>query len=161
MLPDTKTDFYSLDSVRFWINHIFDIIIPVLGVALKVFPRPTIKFMGKAIAVFTVYFVMIMFVNAWFSNYTSVDFFFINSPFFFEQIGVEPTLMYNYMVTLQHGDLIFRFYPVFHVIVYVVFVALMFVMWFLYDSLYHVADAHYDLHVKKKLFNNFFFTCKS
>ena len=151
MLPDTKTDFYSLDSVRYWMNHIFDIIIPVLGVALKVFPRPTIKFMGKAIAVFTVYFVMIMFVNAWFSNYTSVDFFFINSPFFFEQIGVEPTLMYNYMVTLQHGDLIFRFYPVFHVIVYVVFVALMFVMWFLYDSLYHVADAHYELHVKKKL----------
>ena len=150
-LPDVETDFYSLDSVRYWMNHIFDVIIPVLGVALKVFPRPTIKYMGKAIGVFTGYFLMVMFVNAWFSNYTTVDFFFINSPFFFNQIGMEPTLMYNYMVTLQYGDLIFRFYPLYHAIVYVVFVALMFVMWFIYDSLFHVADAHYELHVKKKL----------
>ena len=151
ILPDTNTDFYSLDSVRYWMNHIYDIVIPILGVSLKFFPRPTIKFMGKAIGVFTAYFILVIGINAWFSNYHEVDFFFINSEFFFEQINIEPTLMYNYMVTLQYKDLVFRLYPLFYLVVYVGFIALMFLMWFIYDSMYHVADAHHELHVKKKI----------
>ena len=151
LLPNTSSDLYSLSSVRYWMNHIYDIGIPILGVALKVFPRPSIKFMGKAIAVFTAYFILVIFVNSWFSNYHEVDFFFINSEFFFDQINIEPTLMYNYMVTLQYKDLIFRLYPLFYLVVYVVFIALMFAMWYVYDALYHVEDAHRDLHVKKVL----------
>ena len=149
MLPNLEQDFHSLMSVHYWMNHAYDIVIPILGVALKVFPRPTIKFMGKAIATFTAYFIVVIGINAWFSNYTNVDFFYINSTFFFDHVNLEPSLMYNYAVTIQHNDLIFRLYPLFYVVVYISFVGLMFLMWFLYDSLYHVADAHHDLHVKK------------
>lgn len=151
ILPDATTDALSLSAVRYWINHIYDIALPILAVSIKFFPRPTIKFMGKAIGIFSAYFVFAIVVNAWFSNFDEVDFFFLNSEFFFEHLNMEPTLMYNYMVTLQYKDLVFRLYPLYYLVVYVAFVALMFAMWYIYDALYHVADAHRALHEKKVL----------
>ena len=151
LMPNTKFDLYDLDTVRYWMNHMYDIVIPILAVLLKLFPRPTIKFMSKAITIFTCYFITVIFANSWLSNYAEVDFFFINSTFFFDKINMQPTLMYNYMVTYQYGDLIFRFYPLFYLVVYVVFIALMFAMWYIYDALYHVEDAHVQLRMKKIL----------
>lgn len=151
LMPNISDDAYTLSSVRFWYNHIYACVLPILGVALKVYPRPTIKLMGGAIGWFSVYFVLVAVMNAWFSNYASVDYFFINSNFFFDKIKAQPILKDNYVWTIVYKDLIFNFYPLFYLVVYTVFIGLMFVMWFIYDSLYHVADAHYALRIKKKL----------
>jgi hypothetical protein len=78
IFPDIKGDAFSLESIRYWYNHIYALSLPILGVALKVYERPTIKFMGKAIFWFTAYYLVVIFFNAWFSNYASVNYFFIN-----------------------------------------------------------------------------------
>ena len=154
LMPNTVHDAYHLRSVHFWFNHIYACVLPILGVALKVYPRPTIKFMGKAIGWFTAYFVLVAFFNAWFSNYASVDYFFINSDFFFDKLNMESTIKDNYVWTITYKDLIFEFYPLFYAVVYVAFIGFMFVMWYIYDALYHVADAHGALRIKKKIMRN-------
>lgn len=151
LMPNAYNDIFSLSSVRYWYNHVYAVVLPILGVALKVYPRPTIKFMGKAIGWFTAYFIFAIFVNVWLSNYDNVDFFFINSDFFYEKLNIEPTIMNNYTFVVTKGELIFRFYPLHYLIVYVAFIGFMFLMWYIYDALFHIADAHYALHVKKKL----------
>ena len=151
LMPNITHDAFALRSVHFWYNHIYACVLPILGVAIKVYPRPTLKLMGGAIGWFTAYFVLVAVMNAWFSNYGPVDYFFINSNFFFEKLSMKTTLKDNYVWSIQYKDLIFDFYPLFYLVVYVSFVGLMFVMWFIYDSLFHVADAHYALRMKKKL----------
>ena len=157
IFPDIYGDAFSLESIRYWYNHIYALSLPILGVALKVYERPTIKFMGKAIFWFTIYYLIVIFFNAWFSNYAPVNYFFINGNFFFEKLNIQTTIKDNYVWEVPVGDLLFVFYPLFHFLVYVVYIGLMFVMWYIYDALFHVADSHYDLRLKKAVIKQGFF----
>ena len=157
LMPNTlETDYwYTYNTIRFWYNHIVVFVLPILGVALHLFKRPTIKPMLKAIGVFTIYFLTVAFFNAWFTNYDpSVNYFFINDHYFFDKLSklrIPTDLMDNYVWSFTIGDLTFTFYPVYHLIVYGVFVLFMFAIWYVYDFFFKVADAHGAIHVKKKM----------
>lgn len=150
ILPDNGRDAFALAAVHYWYNHIYAIVLPILGVALKVYPRPNIKMMYKAIGFFTIYFVAVCVINAWFNNYQSVDYFFVYGDFFIEKVGAVSPLKYNFILEIPVGGLLFRFYYVYQAAIYVVFIALMFVIWLIYDSLFKVSDRHYELLMIKK-----------
>lgn len=154
LMPNTlETDYwYTFNTVRFWYNHIYAFVLPILGVTLHVFKRPTIKPMLKALGVFTIYFLVVAFFNAWFTNYDpGVNYFFINDHYFFDKLNIPPDVMDNFVWSFKIGDLTFTFYPLYHLIVYLIFVGFMFVMWFIYDFFFKVADAHSEIHIKKKM----------
>jgi ABC-2 type transport system ATP-binding protein len=151
LLPNFTSDLFNLHTVAFWYNHIYAFTLPVLGVALGVFPRPTLKMMYKAIAIFTLYFLLVVFLNAWFNNYTSTDYFFVYSDFLSSKFGAER-IQYANVLAIQFQGLTFRFFYVSQLITYVGFIILMFVTWAVYDALFKVSDHHYALLLRKRMY---------
>lgn len=152
MMPSLSNDAFSLHSVHFWYNHIYAVVLPLLGVALRVYKRPTLQMMYRAIGIFTIYFISVVIINAWFNNYQEVDYFFIYDDFFTDKVpALLGPLKNNFVLEIPVGELKFKIFYLFQPAVYAAFVALMFVMWILYDYLYKVSDRHYELlQIKKR-----------
>ncbi|MDY0024337.1 MAG: YwaF family protein [Candidatus Izemoplasmatales bacterium] len=149
ILPNYTTDFFSIGVMHFGFNHMYAFIIPILAVALHTFERPILSHMYKAIMVFTVYFFTVVFLNAWFNNFTTVDYFFTYSDFLTEMFGARE-LQYNNVISFNYQDLTFTFYWAFQLIFYFVFIFLMFASWFVYDASYQMADQHHRLKERQK-----------
>ncbi len=150
ILPNITSDAFNMDSVGFWYNHIYAFILPILAVALKVYPRPQFKMMRGAIIIFTIYLVSMMFVNAWFNNYTSVDYFFLYSDFLTEKFPFMIDIKINNILYFTNNGLIFKFFWLYDLLIYIAFIFLMFITWAVYDFLFRVADIHGALRVKLK-----------
>ncbi|TVP94273.1 MAG: ATP-binding cassette domain-containing protein [Acholeplasmatales bacterium] len=145
LLPNYDGDLNSLGVMHFGYNHFYAFVIPILAVALKVFPRPQLKHMYQAIAVFTVYFIAVVFLNAWFRNYhSSVDYFFTYSDHLTDLFGARR-VQYDYQLTFAWRDLSFTFFPLFQVIYYIAFIFLMFMGWYVYDTFYVAFDRQHAL----------------
>ena len=149
--PNLEPTVFELESVHYWYNHIYAFALPILGVALKVYPRPTLNMMYRAIGFFTIYFVGVCIINACFNNFESVDYFFAYGDFY---VGMIPSLIgplkNNYILEVPVGGLVLKFFYLYQLAIYVVFIALMFVMWIIYDYLYKVSDRHYELLMIKR-----------
>lgn len=151
LLPNTSGDFFLNSNIHFWYNHIYAFFLPLLGVALKIFPRPNFKMIRSSIGVFTIYFALMAIINSWFKNYDAgVNYFFLNDDFLARKIGFLRSLREISYLEFQYKGLTFDFYPWYWVGIYVGFIILTFLTWLVYDALYHVSDAHYDLMVRKR-----------
>lgn len=76
LLPDTEAQLTSELGMHYFNGHMLLVVLPILAVALGVFPRPKIKDVGYCIAVFTGYFLVVAVLNAWLVNYEpSVNYF--------------------------------------------------------------------------------------
>ena len=153
--PNTKTLLTEAGTVIFWYNHIYAFALPLLGVALAYFPKPNFKMVSKAIAVFSLYFVVAATLDGWFSNWEAmnptfeeVDYFFLYSTFYTEKLAAAKFLRKPWDIYVN-GQLI-RYFPLYQLTVYVVFIALMFALWGVYASLYRVSDDHKVLTRKRK-----------
>jgi ABC-2 type transport system ATP-binding protein len=144
LLPNFTSDLFNLNTVAYWFNHIYAFVLPVLGVALRVFPRPTLKMMYKAIGIFTLYFLLVVFLNAWFNNYTTTDYFFVYSDFLASKFGAE-SFHYANVLVIQFQGLTFRFFYAAQLIIYGGFILLMFVTWAVYDAMFKISDHHFEL----------------
>ena len=80
-----------------------------------------------------------------------VDYFFTYSDFFIEKVYAAKPLKYNFIWRANVDGYVWNFYPVYQIAIYLVFIALMFVTWVVYDYLYQVSDRHYELHLLKKM----------
>jgi ABC-2 type transport system ATP-binding protein len=149
MLPNYTTDIFSFGVVHFFYNHTNALIIPILAVALGVFEKPKLRYMYQAIMVFIVYFISMIFLNAWFNNYASVDYFFTYSDFLPDMLGVIE-LRNNYVVSFEYNGLTFTFYWLFQLVFFLVFIFLMFVSWYVYDASYQAIDQNRALRAKQK-----------
>ena len=131
--------------IQFWYNHSLAFFMPLLLVALKMFSRPKMKQMYYSLIAFSGYFFGVMILNVWFSNYASVDFFFINSDFIVDKLGVWAEKIFNISVGFSIGDLTFVFHPVYQVMFLLVYVGVSFAMWFVYSLGFSIADSLGDL----------------
>lgn len=138
-LPNYEVDFFTMTVIHFGYNHFYALVIPIMGVALGMFERPKLKAMYQAIAVFTVYYLVILVLNAWFNNYTLVDYFFAYDNFLTEMFGVEE-LQYQYVVSFEYAGLTFKFFWLYQLLYYLAFVFLMFVSWYIYDAVFQALD---------------------
>ena len=78
---------FDYTILRFYINHFIAFFMPILMVSLKVYGRPKLKQFKYSMIGFGIYFVLVLILNAWFSNYGTVDYFFLNSDFIVEKLG--------------------------------------------------------------------------
>ncbi len=158
LMPNTGERLLSQQScLIFWYNHTHAFVLPIFGVALGLFPRPNIKMMYKAIGAFTAYVLMAMILNGWFNNSPTlnpngdeVDYFFLYSTFFVDKFAFALPLR-NFIWQPVIGDVTFKFYWLYNLIIWLVFIALMFVVWGVYTLLFNTADAHGELARRKKL----------
>jgi len=105
--------------------------------------------MLKAIGVFSAYYILVVFLNAWFNNYTTTDYFFTYGDNISHRFHVEE-LQFNNVVSFTVNGLTFRFFYLYQILLYLGFVFLMFVSWYVYDAIFQFFDAYYALIVKKK-----------
>ena len=150
IMPNTEGNLVSYSIIRFWNNHYIAFFMPLLMVALGLYNRPKLKeFIYSAIA-FTIYFVLIAFINAWFSNYGTVDFFFINSDFVAEKLGQWAEDLRNVTFTFNIGDLTFTLYPLYQFLYWLVYMAVSAGVWFLYEQAYNYTDLMKDMAKRKE-----------
>ncbi len=152
ILPNYSSDLFSMNVSHFWFNHIYALIIPVLGVAFHTFERPTLKLMLKAIGVFTIYYVVVLFLNSWLNNYQSVDYFFTYHDFITSKLNAE-SVQYLNVISFEYKNLTFIFYWLYQILLYFGFIFLMFMSWYVYDAIFQFADRYYNLILKRKKMN--------
>jgi len=147
---------YSFEStlsqqvVNFWINHYIAFFMPIVIVALKVYERPKLKQFIYSMVGFGIYFLLVLILNAWFTNYGDCDFFFINSDFIADKLGKWAENLRNVVVSFNIGSLKFTFYPLYQIIFFVVYCALGLGVWFIYEQFFVIADNHYEIRQRKK-----------
>ncbi|MFA5759219.1 MAG: ATP-binding cassette domain-containing protein [Clostridia bacterium] len=139
----------STNLVVFWVNHFTAFFLPIVIVALKIYPRPKLKQFIYSLTAFTIYFVFIIFINAWFTNYGTSDFFFVNSDFVAEKLGRWAEDIRLVVVSFNIGNLNFTFYPLYQFLFFLVYVATSFGMWFIYEQSYVFFDQLGDIFKRK------------
>lgn len=141
LMPDTNGSILVAENIRFWINHIVVVVVPILAVAWRLFPRPNLKMMKNSIIVFALYFVVACVSNMVISNYDpGVNYFFLQNTFFIERFPWAYPLRANFAYSFTMFDLNFTVWPVYWGVIFLVFVASMFIMWLVYAYLYQVSD---------------------
>ena len=144
IMPDTNSAFWlSSRSIQFWSNHYMAFLLPLLLMSLGIFRRPKIKQFAYSLIAFFGYYVLVLVMNAWLTaKGTPVDFFFINSNFIAEKLGKWAEDLRKITFQFQVGDLTMLLYPVYQALYFVVYIALSFAMWFLYEQAFEVVDIY-------------------
>ncbi len=153
-LPNTAADTpcFSVRSLEFWINHYCAFLMPILIIGLKLYSRPKMKLFLYSLAAFFVYYALVLFLNAYLTTETdTVDFFFINSDFIADKLGQWAVDLRLITAEIQLDDgRIMKFYPLYQSLYFLVYVALSFAMWFLYELAFAVEDLYVDIYIRNK-----------
>ena len=151
-MPNTAADtaIFSVRSAEFWLNHHLAFYMPILLIALGMYERPKMRQFLYSLIGFGGYFLLVLILNAWFTNYGSVDFFFINSDFIAEKLGKWAEDLRDITTVINVGELKLVFYPLYQVLFFLVYVALSFAMWFLYEQGFLVADLYQEVFKRNK-----------
>ncbi len=164
LMPNTSGEFMKMGNILFFYNHIYAIVLPIMGVSLKVFDRPNMKLMRKAIIAFSCYVVVAAILDGWLNNsaslnqgaygtpgHTDIDYFFLYSDFFVNKFSWAIPIKYNFVLQFQIGDTLMTIYYLYVLVIFAIAVVLMFAMWGFYGILYKVEAAHMELARRKKL----------
>ena len=156
VLPNTESPATALGTLSYWYNHWYAFFLPLLGVALGVFERPSLKMMGSSLIVFTAYVVFVFFFNSYlnspiFEGRYNADYFYLYSDFFIDKFAFAKDLKYNHIWEFTAFGADMTAYPVFVAVIYVAFIALTFAIWGFYTMIFKVSDSHRKLAYRKKL----------
>lgn len=149
----STSNLFSSGLILFYINHYIAFFMPLLIVALRVYARPKLKEFIYSMVGFAIYFALVLVLNAWFSNYGSVDYFFVNSDFIAEKLGDWAENLRDFKWQFYIGSLSFTFYPVYQALFFLVYVALGAGVWFVYEGAYSFVDTLYDISYRKEKIN--------
>ena len=153
-MPNTAADtqFFSVRSLEFWINHYCAFLMPILIIGLKLYARPKMKLFVYSLIAFAAYYALVLFLNAYLTTEDkTVDFFFINSDFIADKLGQWALDLRLITAEISLGDgRVMKFYPLYQSLYFLVYVALSFAMWFLYELAFAVEDLYVDIYIRNK-----------
>lgn len=152
---------YSLDgmsgsillssTVGFFFDHYQAFFMPLLVVGLGIFRRPRWKEFCYSLVGFGAYYVLMLVLNGWFTNYNaSVDYFFINSDFIADKLGTWAENLRNVKWEFNINELHFVYYPVYQSLYFVVYIAMSFGMWFIYELGYNAIQGWQDIAARNR-----------
>lgn len=149
---DSSSTLFSSSVMQFYLSHYQAFFMPLLVVGLGIFRRPRRKEFTYSMVAFAIYFVSMLILNAWFTNYDpTVDYFFLNSDFIAEKFGAWGQGLRRVVWTFNLGGLSFTFYPIYQTLFFVVYFAAAFGMWFVYELAYGVIVGWQDIAARKKV----------
>ncbi len=152
VMPDTgEQAIFDTGIWLFYMNHYHAFFMPLLVVGLGIFRRPRWKEFKYSMIGFSIYFVMMLIVNAWFTNYNaSVDYFYLNGDFIVDKLGTWAENTRNFVWSFKIGELSFTFYPLYQFLFLVVYYGFAFGMWFIYELGYSVVIGWLDIAERNK-----------
>lgn len=158
LLPNTGDDLLTgIGPMIYWYNHTYAFVLPIFGVSLKIFPRPNLKLVKKAIIAFSCYVLAAATLNAWLNNspintdHVLIDYFFLYGDFFIDKFAFAIPIKYEFILQFELFGTTFVFYYMYILAIWGVFVVLMFAIWGFYALMYRTADAMTELNRRKKL----------
>lgn len=160
VMPNYNPDMINMfdtSLVVFYINHYIAFFMPILFVSLKMFSKPRFKQFVYSMLGFLAYFILVLILNAMYTGMYAVgmvsratDFFFVNSDFIADKLGVWAERLRDVTATITIGGIDLTFYPVYQVLFFVVYVLLGLGMWFIYEQFYAIANSFEDIKRRKK-----------
>ncbi|MBQ7949127.1 MAG: YwaF family protein [Clostridia bacterium] len=156
LLPNLDAELTTMRNVEYWYNHWYAFFLPLLGVALGTFKRPSLKLMSSSLIVFTIYVVFVAFLNSYlnspiFEGEYNADYFFLYDDFFVEKFSFTMPLYRDHVKTFEMFGTTLEMRPLYIGAIYVVFIALTFAIWGFYSMIFNVSDAHRQLAKRKKM----------
>ena len=150
--------------MHFWMNHCCAFMMPLLGVALKLYDRPKLKQYGYSVIAFLGYFLLVFVLNTIFAGFElktvtlfgqkvvirDPNFFFINDDFIAKKLGSWASKLVDLGVEFNVGDVTFTIRPAYQSIFFATYVVIGLGMWFIYQIFFDIADSHQDLHMRLK-----------
>lgn len=127
----------------FWINHMCAFGMPLLLVALDIFPRPKMKQMWYSIVGFFLYFITALTLNAVFTGLGhNTDFFFLNGTFIVDKLGNWAQQMFNISLSFTIGGVTLTYNYVYQIVFFLVYVGIAFSMWYIYSLFFDLSEKH-------------------
>ncbi len=151
VMPDFAPDMFAASGMHFWICHIYVLILPILARLFGMFSRPNFKMMRMAVYIFTIYFVSMMFANAYINSFASVDYFFLYGNKIVDKIGFLGQIKLNYVWLPVVNGVTYKVFWLYDILVYVGFVFLMFMIWLVFEYFYKLEDHYAELLALKKI----------
>lgn len=140
------------DTLNFFRSHYQAFYMPLLIVGLGIFQRPRLKEFKYSLVAFAVYYLLILILNGWFTNYDAgIDYFFINSDFIADKLGNWALSLRNIIFEFKIADLNFKYYPVYQVLYFGVYILLSLAIWFVYELAYDVICGWKDIARKNQV----------
>ncbi len=138
-------------TLHFYRAHYQAFFMPLLCVAMGVFERPRLKQFLYSMAGFLFYYLAVLWLNAFFTNFDAgVDFFFINSDFVADKLGTWAERLRDVTVVFTAGSYTFKLYPVYQSLYFLVYCLLALAMWFLYELGFRTVEGWKDLAARRK-----------
>ncbi len=138
---DPSENAFITTQVAYWINHYAVFALPLLIVSLKIFERPKFKDFLTSTWIFTGYFVTVLILNAWFTNYfDGVDFFFLNGDYVVNMLGEWAVAIKSIEWSFKLGNITMTFYPLYQLLFYLVYVTVSAVMWLCFRFMFKIWD---------------------
>lgn len=149
---DASANMLSQNIVNFYINHYIAFFMPILFVSLGMFEKPKFKQFVYSMLGFLGYFILVLILNAMFTGMyevglcsKSTDFFFINSDFIADKLGVWCERLRDYTSVVYIGGIKMVFYPLYQVLFFLVYVLIGLATWFVYEQGYEFARLSEDM----------------
>lgn len=142
--------------VNFWLNHYCAFFMPILMMSLRIFKRPKMRQFIYSLIAFAVYYIIVLFANSYLTALKPndpVDFFYINGDFISSKLDFinAEKLRENYVwqITLSGGQ-VMTLYPLFQSLYFIVYVALSFAVWFVYEQFFEIVDLYVTIADRNK-----------
>ncbi len=133
-------------SVEFWLNHYYALFMPVLLLSLGMYQRPRFKQFLYSVVAFAVYYVIVVFLNAWLDT----DFFFTNSDHVAEIAGQWAEDLFDFTLSFSIGDAVFTFHLIYQILYFIAYILLTLVVWFVLEQCFEVSDLYSEIRSRKK-----------
>ncbi len=145
-MPDLDGEgLFYLYNMHFVLEHTNVLIIPILALAFKLFPRLDKKSLKDCLIGFSIYFVSVLFLGTLFNTIASItnnSFYYANYLFMFDKVKAVkliPSLGVLFDIKFNIGKHIV-FYPVLQILVFIVFTAVCIGMYYLIQLIYLIKD---------------------
>ena len=144
IMPNTNgANWLASRTFTFWINHYMALLLPILVMSLRIFPRPKMKQFIYSLIAFFGYYALVLIANAVLTGLgTKTDFFFINSDFVAGKLGTWAEELREITFIVNYKEYQFILYPVYQLIYFGVYIVLSFAMWFLYEQVFEITDTY-------------------
>lgn len=142
LMPNTgDINWLSSSSVVFWNNHYIAMLLPLLMMSLRIFPRPKMKQFIYSLIGFFGYYLMVLVANAVLTGMGHhTDFFFINTDFVAEKLGEWAENLRNFVLNINYKEYVFTLYPVYQLLYFIVYILMSLGMWFIYEQIFEITD---------------------
>jgi ABC-2 type transport system ATP-binding protein len=147
--------------VEFFINHLYAFFMPVLIVLLGIYERPRWRYFGYSMVGFLLYFLLVLFLNVYYTALgSSVDFFFLNSSFIADKLGQWAENLFKINASFTVDGLTLVFHPAYQVAFYLTYVLLALIMRYVYEFLFVALDRSVALYEKNRAYKISFYERK-